>query len=159
MKTLVFPGSFDPITYGHIDLIKRASVLCDELVVLVVDTKNKIDIDTRVKMVSNVIKNEGLNNVIIDSHKGLLVDYMNNHHYSVLIRGIRDVNDLVNESILEQNNKELKTNLETIYMQSSPEKKHISSSMVWEILEYDGEIKHLVPDIVRELIEDKNENI
>lgn len=148
MDTIVFPGSFDPITLGHLDLIKRASKIAKKVVVVVVDTNNRLDVDVRVNLIKEAIKEIGLENVEVDSNDDLIVEYCRRHDYHILLRGIRNNNDYQYEQVLEINNKKLYKNLETIYMFTSPEFLHISSSVVWEVLSYQDNIDHLVPSCV-----------
>lgn len=148
MDTIVFPGSFDPITLGHLDLIKRASKIAKKVVVVVVDTNNRLDVDVRVNLIKEAIKEIGLENVEVDSNDDLIVEYCRKHDYHILLRGIRNNNDYQYEQVLEINNKNLYKNLETIYMFTSPEFLHISSSVVWEVLSYQDDIDHLVPNCV-----------
>lgn len=148
MDTIVFPGSFDPITLGHLDLIKRASKIAKKVVVVVVDTNNRLDVDVRVNLIKEAIKQIGLENVEVDSNDDLIVEYCRRHDYHILLRGIRNNNDYQYEQVLEINNKNLFKKLETIYMFTSPEFLHISSSVVWEVLSYQDDIDHLVPSCV-----------
>ncbi len=148
MDTIVFPGSFDPITLGHLDLIKRASKIAKKVVVVVVDTNNRLNVEVRVNLIKEAIKEIGLENVEVDSNDGLIVEYCRTHDYHILLRGIRNNNDYQYEQVLEINNKKLFNNLETIYMFTSPEFLHISSSVVWEVLNYQDDIDHLVPSCV-----------
>lgn len=148
MDTIVFPGSFDPITLGHLDLIKRASKIAKKVVVVVVDTNNRLDVEVRVNLIKAAIKEIGLENVEVDSNDDLIVEYCRRHDYHILLRGIRNNNDYQYEQVLEINNKKLFNNLETIYMFTSPEFLHISSSVVWEVLSYQDDIDHLVPSCV-----------
>lgn len=148
MNTIVFPGSFDPITLGHLDLIKRASKIAKKVVVVVVDTNNRLDVEVRVNLIKEAIKEIGLENVEVDSNDDLIVEYCRRHDYHILLRGIRNNNDYQYEQVLEINNKNLYKNLETIYMFTSPEFLHISSSVVWEVLSYQDNIDHLVPSCV-----------
>lgn len=148
MDTIVFPGSFDPITLGHLDLIKRASKIAKKVVVVVVDTNNRLSVEVRVNLIKEAIKEIGLENVEVDSNDDLIVKYCRTHDYHILLRGIRNNNDYQYEQVLEINNKKLFTKLETIYMFTSPEFLHISSSVVWEVLSYQDDIDHLVPSCV-----------
>lgn len=148
MDTIVFPGSFDPITLGHLDLIKRASKISNKVVVVVVDTNNRLNVEVRVNLIKEAIKEIGLENVEVDSNDDLIVEYCRIHNYHILLRGIRNNNDYQYEQVLEINNKKLFTKLETIYMFTSPEFLHISSSVVWEVLSYQDDIDHLVPSCV-----------
>ena len=159
MDTIVFPGSFDPITLGHLDLIKRASKIAKKVVVVVVDTNNRLDVDVRVNLIKEAIKEIGLENVDVDSNDDLIVEYCRRHDYHILLRGLRNNNDYQYEQVLEINNKKLFENLETIYMFTSPEFLHISSSVVWEVLSYQDNIEHLVPSCVSAYFKEYNANL
>lgn len=159
MDTIVFPGSFDPITLGHLDLIKRASKIAKKVVVVVVDTNNRLDVEVRVNLIKEAIKQIGLENVEVDSNDELIVEYCRRHDYHILLRGIRNNNDYQYEQVLEINNKKLYKNLETIYMFTSPEFLHISSSVVWEVLSYQDDIDHLVPSCVSAYFKEYNANL
>lgn len=159
MDTIVFPGSFDPITLGHLDLIKRASKIAKKVVVVVVDTNNRLDVEVRVNLIKEAIKEIGLENVEVDSNNDLIVEYCRRHDYHILLRGIRNNNDYQYEQVLEINNKKLFKDLETIYMFTSPEFLHISSSVVWEVLSYQDNIDHLVPSCVSAYFKEDNANL
>ena len=159
MDTIVFPGSFDPITLGHLDLINRASKIAKKVVVVVVDTNNRLDVEVRVNLIKEAIKQIGLENVEVDSNDELIVEYCRRHDYHILLRGIRNNNDYQYEQVLEINNKKLYKNLETIYMFTSPEFLHISSSVVWEVLSYQDDIDHLVPSCVSAYFKEYNANL
>lgn len=159
MDTIVFPGSFDPITLGHLDLIKRASNIAKKVVVVVVDTNNRLNVEVRVNLIKEAIKEIGLVNVEVDSNDELIVEYCRRHDYHILLRGIRNNNDYQYEQVLEINNKKLFKNLETIYMFTSPEFLHISSSVVWEVLSYQDDIDHLVPSCVSVYFKEYNANL
>ena len=159
MDTIVFPGSFDPITLGHLDLIKRASNIARKVVVVVVDTNNRLNVEVRVNLIKEAIKEIGLVNVEVDSNDELIVEYCRRHDYHILLRGIRNNNDYQYEQVLEINNKKLYKNLETIYMFTSPEFLHISSSVVWEVLSYQDDIDHLVPSCVSVYFKEYNANL
>lgn len=159
MDTIVFPGSFDPIALGHLDLIKRASKIAKKVVVVVVDTNNRLDVEVRVNLIKEAIKQIGLENVEVDSNDELIVEYCRRHDYHILLRGIRNNNDYQYEQVLEINNKKLYKNLETIYMFTSPEFLHISSSVVWEVLSYQDDIDHLVPSCVSAYFKEYNANL
>lgn len=159
MDTIVFPGSFDPITLGHLDLIKRASKIAKKVVVVVVDTNNRLEVDVRVNLIKEAIKEIGLENVEVDSNDDLIVEYCRRHDYHILLRGIRNNNDYQYEQVLEINNKKLFNNLETVYMFTSPEFLHISSSVVWEVLNYQDNIDHLVPSCVSAYFKECNANL
>lgn len=159
MDTIVFPGSFDPLTLGHLDLIKRASKIANKVVVVVVETNNKLDLTTRVDLINQVIKDNNLINVEVDTNKGLIVDYLKKNNYHIILRGIRNNNDYQYEQTLELNNKNLKQDIETIYMLTHPDFLHISSSVVWEILKYQDDVSNLTPSSVSNYLKENYENL
>lgn len=159
MDTIVFPGSFDPLTLGHLDLIKRASKIANKVVVVVVETNNKLDLTTRVDLITQVIKDHNLSNVEVDTNKGLIVDYLKENNYHIILRGIRNNNDYQYEQTLELNNKNLNQDIETIYMLTQPEFLHISSSVVWEILKYQDDVSNLTPTSVSNYLKENYENL
>ena len=120
MRRAIYPGSFDPITYGHLDIIKRASKLCDELVVGVLNNKQKnplFSIDERVNMIRELTEN--LDNVKVDSFEGLTVDFAKAKDAQVIIRGLRAVTDFEIEIQIAQSNKVQYPDLETLFMPTS----------------------------------------
>lgn len=159
MDTIVFPGSFDPLTLGHLDLITRASAIAKHVVVVIVDTDNRLDLETRIDLARVAIADTGLKNVTVVGHDGLIVDFCQQHNYHILLRGIRNNNDYQYEQVLELNNKHLNPDVETIYMFTSPKYLHISSSVVWEVMRYQDELDHLVPSVVSAFLKEYNGNL
>ncbi|WP_324824007.1 pantetheine-phosphate adenylyltransferase [Sinanaerobacter sp. ZZT-01] len=157
MKRVLYTGSFDPITNGHLDLINRASKLCDELVVGVIENKSKIPfftIEERVGMIKKATSH--LKNVNVDSFCGLLADYVNMHEISAVVRGLRATMDFEYEIQMAQMNARLfKKDVETIFLMTSPDYSFISSSMIKEVFSLKGNIKGLVPDVILECMEKK----
>ena len=120
MNRAIYPGSFDPITFGHLDIIKRASKLCDELIIGVLNNKQKnplFSIDERVNMIKELTENLG--NVKVECFEGLLVDFAKKKDAQVIIRGLRAVTDFENEIQLAQSNKVQYPELETLFMTTS----------------------------------------
>ena len=145
MKRVVCPGSFDPITFGHLDIIKRASELFDEVVIAVlVNTTKKtlFTVDERLEMIREVTAE--LPNVRVDSWKGLLVDYCETHEVKAIVKGLRAVTDFDYELQMSQMNLQLK-GVETLFMSTAPAHSFLSSSLVKEIAAYDGDISGYVP--------------
>lgn len=157
MKSAVYPGSFDPITLGHLDVIKRASKMFDHLTVSVLDNKAKnalFSVEERVSMLKEATKD--LPNVSIDSFNGLLIDYAKEKNIHVSVRGLRAITDFEYELQIAQTNKLLsKGNLDTVFLTTSLEYAYLSSSGVKEIAAFNGDISSCVPDFVVDLVYDK----
>ena len=159
MKKCVYPGSFDPISNGHLDIIKRASGLCDELIVGVLNNKQKtplFSIDERVSIIKELTDN--LDNVKVESFEGLLVDFAKEKDAQVIIRGLRAVTDFENEIQLAQSNKVQYPELETLFMTTSLQYSYLSSTVAKEFASYGGDISLFVPSQVIPLIEAKFKN-
>lgn len=157
MKTAIYPGSFDPVTYGHLDVIKRASEMFDELTVSVLDNVNKIalfSVAERVNILKEVTKD--MPNVKVDSFSGLLIDYADRKGVHVAIRGLRAVTDFEYELQIAQTNRMLsKGRLDTVFLTTSLEYAYLSSSSVKEIASFNGDISRCVPEFVAEMIYEK----
>ena len=153
MKKAIYPGSFDPVTNGHIDVIKRASKLFDHLVVgvLVNSAKNPLfSIDERVNMLIEVFKD--YDNIEVISFEGLLVDYCHKNDITTIVRGLRAVTDFEYELQIAQTNRVSAPDIDTIFLTTSLEYAYLSSSIVKEIASYGTDISQLVPKIVAENI-------
>lgn len=152
---VVYPGTFDPITNGHIDIIKRASTMFDELIVAVADNRYKkplFSLEERKQMVERAVK--GIPGVSIDSYSGLLVDYMKKRGRRIVIRGLRAIADFEYEFQLNLMNKKLGKNIEMIYMMPAETYLYISSSAVKEVAFHRGKVQKFVPQyIAKKLIE------
>jgi pantetheine-phosphate adenylyltransferase len=152
---VVYPGTFDPITNGHIDIIKRASTMFDEVIVAVAANNNKkplFNAVERKQMVAKAIK--GIPHVKLDSYDGLLVDYMKKKGRRIVIRGLRAIADFEYEFQLNLMNKKLGKNIEMIYMMPAETYLYISSSAVKEVAYHGGKVQKFVPlFIARKLIE------
>ena len=149
-KIAIYPGSFDPITNGHLDLIKRASKLFDEVIIAITQNANKssfLSIDQRVDAVKKSITS--LNNTRVLSFDSLLVDFAREHNAQIIIRGLRAVSDFEYEFQLSGMNKRLNPEIETLFMTPSEEFANISSSLVREIYTLGGDISAFVPDTVK----------
>ena len=149
-KIAIYPGSFDPITNGHLDLIKRASKLFDEVIIAITQNANKssfLSIDQRVDAVKKSITS--LNNTRVLSFDSLLVDFAREHNAQIIIRGLRAVSDFEYEFQLSGMNKRLNPGIETLFMTPSEEFANISSSLVREIYTLSGDISAFVPDSVK----------
>lgn len=143
----IYPGSFDPLTLGHLDIIARASQLFDELTILVSANPNKtgtLDLANRLRLAEEAIKAEKLANVKVTSHDGLTVGYAQEHGYKILLRGIRAASDFENELEMSQVNHFL-SGLETVFLMTEPKYSFIRASRVWELLRLGADISNLVP--------------
>ena len=156
-NTAIYPGSFDPITNGHVDLIRRASKLFDEVIVAITQNTNKasfLSIEDRILAVNNTVNS--LNNIRVLSFDSLLIDFANKHNANIIIRGLRAVSDFEYEFQLSGMNKRLNPNIETLFMTPSEEFANISSSLVREIFLLGGNIDSFVPESVKLLLLEKN---
>lgn len=145
MKKAVCPGSFDPITNGHLDVIERASGLFDEVVIAVLVNNSKtglFTIEERVDMITESVQH--LNNVKVDTWSGLLVDYCRAHNIAAIVKGLRAVSDFDYELQMAQMNLQLK-GVDTLLMATKPAYSFLSSSLVREIARYGGDVSTLVP--------------
>lgn len=146
MKKAIYPGSFDPVTKGHLDIVERSARLVDELVVGVLNnsTKNALFFaDERVSMLKELTAH--LPNVTVDSFDGLLVDYAKRIHATIIVRGLRAVTDFEYELQISQTNHIVYSEIETIFLTSRLEYAYLSSTIVKEFASYGGDISHFVP--------------
>lgn len=143
----IYPGSFDPITNGHLDIIKRSSKIFDELIIAVLVNPEKSGLfstDERVELIEKVVC--GIGNVKVLSFNGLLVDLMKEKGSSIIIKGLRALSDFEYEFQMAQMNKQLDPDVETVFMMTSAEYSYLSSSSVKQVARFNGSIKSLVPD-------------
>jgi pantetheine-phosphate adenylyltransferase len=154
MRRAVCPGSFDPVTHGHLDIIARAADLFDEVVVAVLVNKNKrslFSVEERIAMLKEVTA--PWPNVSVDSFHGLLVDYCREHDIHAIVKGLRAVTDFDYELQMAQMNQRL-SGVDTLFMSTSPEYSFVSSSLVKEVATYGGDVAHLLPESIhRQLVE------
>ncbi len=156
MRIAVYPGSFDPITNGHLDIIKRASKLYDKVIVGVLSNGGKTPLFSageRVDMINYVISD--LPNVSCDSFDGLLVDFLKSHKATVIVKGLRTVADFEYEFQMALLNKALNPEYETMFMMTNSKFSYISSSMVKEVAKFQGQLDGLVPEYIAEKIKSK----
>ncbi len=157
MKRAVYPGSFDPVTFGHLDVIRRASEMFDVLVVSVLNNKVKsplFSVEERVKILKEATKD--ISNVEVDSFSGLLINYGAEKNIHVAVRGLRAITDFEYELQIAQTNRKLSEGaLDTMFLTTSLEYAYLSSSSVKEIASFGGNISQCVPDFVAEMIYDK----
>ena len=147
MRRAIYPGSFDPMTFGHLDIIERSSKLVDELVVGVFNNSAKnslFSVDERVSMIREMTKD--LPNVTVGSFDGLLVDYMNEIDASIIVRGLRAVTDFEYELQIAQTNHVQNENIETIFLTTNLNYSYLSSTIVKEFASYGGDISKFVPE-------------
>ena len=154
MKRAVCPGSFDPVTLGHLDVVERASALYDQVVVAVLINKKKsslFTVEERIEMLRAAV--EPFGNVVVDSFHGLVVDYCKDQGIPVIVKGLRAVSDFDYELQMAQMNHGL-AGVETLFMPTNPLYSFLSSSLVKEVATYGGDVSRLVPEAVnRELVE------
>ncbi len=157
MRVGIYPGSFDPMTKGHLDLVERAAKLVDHLIVAVLINPNKtnglLTIPERMSILEDATSH--LSNVEIDSFSGLLVDYAKLKEAHVVIRGLRSIGDFDMEQNMAQINKKLKPDLETIFLITAPEYACISSSSVRELVRFKGEYSWMIPEVALKVIKNK----
>lgn len=155
MRTVVCPGSFDPVTNGHLDVFERAAAVADEVVVAVLINKTKeslFTVDERIEMLSEVVS--GIPNIRIDTFYGLLVDYCNAHGIRAIVKGLRAVSDFDYELQMAQMNYRL-AKVETLFVTTNPLYSYLSSSLVKEVATYGGDVTGLVPSAVLERLKTK----
>ena len=156
MRSAVYGGSFDPITNGHVDIVKRAAKMFDTVVIAVLVNVKKaplFSVEERMRLIAQAVHN--LSNVTVDYFPGLLVDYMKLRQAQVIIRGLRAVSDFENELQLASMNRELHPEAETIFIPTHHEFSYLSSSMIKEIASYGGSVDRFVPEHVRAALQDK----
>jgi pantetheine-phosphate adenylyltransferase len=142
----IYPGSFDPITLGHLDLIQRSSYLFDQVIVAILRNPNKMPLFTVEQRLEQIrLSTKHLANVEVDSFDGLTVKYAQMKQAQVLLRGLRAVSDFEIELQMAHTNKTLSTHIETVFLATSNEYSFLSSSVVKEIARFGGSVDHLVP--------------
>ena len=156
MTKAIYPGSFDPVTFGHLDIIERSTKIVDELIVAVLINsakKSLFSIDERVKMLSDLLADH--DNIRVESFGGLLVDYAKQNDASIIVRGLRAVTDFEYELQISQMNRTIYSEIDTIFLTTSLEYAYLSSSIVKEVASYGGDISHFVPESIVPKIYDK----
>ncbi|MFT8871791.1 MAG: pantetheine-phosphate adenylyltransferase [Sporolactobacillus sp.] len=155
-RIAVYPGSFDPVTFGHLDMIKRSSTLFDTLIVAVLKNSCKMPLFTveeRMSMLKTATL--GMNNVVIDSFDGLLADYLQQNNIHIILRGLRAITDFEYEMQISLLNKRLYPEAETYFMMADSKYSFLSSSAVKEIARYNGSISEFVPEISERALREK----
>lgn len=156
MLRAVYPGSFDPVTYGHLDIIRRSRSLADELIVGVLNNKAKtplFSVEERVKMLEEMTKN--MPGVKIVPFEGLLIDFAKEMSAGIVVRGLRTVTDFEYELQMAQTNNKLSPELETVFLTTSLEYSYLSSTIVKEVAAFGGDISQFVPETIERRIQEK----
>ena len=157
MRRAIYPGSFDPVTYGHIDLVKRALGIFDEVIVAVAslpgDKKPLFSISERMDFLRKSLA--GLSGVRIESFEGLVVEYARKQHASVMIRGVRMLSDFEYEFQMALTNRKLASDIETLFLMPHESFAYLSSRLIKEIAHLGGEVKPFVPDFVAKALQTK----
>ena len=156
MLRAIYPGSFDPVTFGHVDIIRRSAMIADELIVGVLQNNKKtplFSVEERVKMLEEVTKD--MKNVKIVPFEGLLIDFAKQMNAKVIIRGLRAVTDFEYELQMAQTNRKLDSDIETIFLTTSLDYSYLSSTTVKEVASFDGDITQFVPEFVAEKVTEK----
>lgn len=153
---VIYPGSFDPVTYGHLDIIERCAKKFDHVIVSVLSNSSKrglFSIEERLELLRETTKEYP--NVEIDSFSGLLIDYAEKKNCRTMIRGLRAVSDFEYEMQMALVNRKLHEDIETLFMVSKGEHVYLSSSIVREIASYNGDVSCFVPEVVKQALEKK----
>lgn len=160
MKTVVCPGSFDPITNGHLDIIKRASGLFDHVDILVANNPCKDGFFTpeeRCKLINVVLEDSGISNARVVLFSGLLVDYLKQNNITAVIKGLRAVSDFEYEFQMASTNHHLYPKCETVFLTTSPHNMYLSSSIVRQVGGFGGDISGFVPECIHNIIKERLE--
>jgi pantetheine-phosphate adenylyltransferase len=155
VKRVVCPGSFDPITFGHLDIVERASSIFDEVVIAVMVNKTKqtlFTVEERIEMTKEVTGK--FPNVKVDSWSGLLVDYCKKNEISIIVKGLRAVTDFDYELQMSQINLQLQ-GVETLFLSTAPAHSFLSSSLVKEIASHGGDVSSYIPAVLLERLKDR----
>ncbi len=156
MKVAVYPGSFDPFTNGHKNIIERGVQVFDQIVVAVAHNSSKktvFTVEERVEILNEVFKDR--DDVKVDYFEGLLVDYIKRKGTNIVLRGMRTVSDFEFEMQMALANKTLSSELETVFMVTDSEYSHISSSVIKEVISLNGSASHMVPEVVEKRLREK----
>lgn len=157
-RIAVCPGSFDPVTVGHLDIIARASRLFDKVIVAVLTNDSKhpaFTIDERMRFIEAAVKEAGLDNVEVDTSDLLLADYMRERGAQAIVKGLRAVTDFEYEFQMALTNKKLNADADTIFLTTSSENMYLSSSLVKMIAAHNGDISDFVPKVIHDEIKQR----
>ena len=156
MKIAVYPGSFDTITLGHVDIIERISLIFDQVIVLVSESSQKSSLfsgEEKKQLIEKALVNK--KNVTVEIHSGLTVDYAKKHQSAVIVRGLRALGDFEYEMTMAHMNRKLDSNIDTMIVFANPQYQYISSRGVKEVARHKGALKGLVPNVVIPALEEK----
>ena len=156
MKTVICPGSYDPITLGHVDVITRASTLFDKVIVLVMINHKKnysFTPEERVELIKKSVSH--LDNVVVDYYDGLLAEYAKEHNAYAIVKGLRAMSDFEYEFQMALTNRKLNPDIETLFLTTKSEYMYLSSSMVKQIASMGGDISEFVPSVIHKNIIDR----
>ncbi|MFQ3574102.1 MAG: pantetheine-phosphate adenylyltransferase [Thermodesulfovibrionales bacterium] len=158
MKLAIYPGTFDPITNGHIDLIKRGLGIFDEIIIAVAINPKKsplFSLEERLSFIRKTIQHIDAQRISVDSLNGLVVDYASLKGSVAIIRGLRAVSDFEFELQMALMNRRLNNNIETVFMMPSEEYSYLTSTLVKEVVLFGGRVSGLVPDFVEDALKEK----
>jgi len=156
MKTAIYPGTFDPITFGHIDILERTCALFDQVIVAIAQNPEKepmFSVAERKKMIAKATEN--IHNIEVDSFEGLVVDYSLLKKATAIIRGLRAISDFEYELQMALMNRKLKEQVVTVFLMPHEQYIYLNSSIVKEVASFGGDVSNLVPDIVLQMLKDK----
>ena len=155
-KLAICPGSFDPVTYGHLDIIERGARIFDHVIVAVFNNQSKTPLFSakeRLELLKESTKH--LDNVSVDSSEGLLIDYANDNNAQIILRGLRAVSDFEYEMQITSMNRKLNEDIETFYVMTNNQYSFLSSSIVKEVAKYHANVSDLVPSVVEKALHKK----
>ncbi|MBE6778473.1 MAG: pantetheine-phosphate adenylyltransferase [Ruminococcaceae bacterium] len=151
MRIAICPGSFDPVTLGHMDIIRRASNLFDKVIVVVMTNSSKkplFDQVERMELLNRAVAQEGLRNIVVDCYDGLLADYVKLRGATVVVKGLRAMSDFEYEFQMALTNRKLNPQAETVFLTTTAEHMYLSSSLVKQVAHYGGDVSDLVPSCI-----------